>query len=443
MMGLGTIRDFSRFAPGALLLLGACLLRPYGNLDDPARVSGFLLAAGVMGAGFLLALRSVRLSPVWFWLVAVAARLVLCTMTPGNDLFRYLWEGEVQNAGYSPYCLAPGAPELAPLRNAHWPLLDHKHVSAIYPPLAELVFRAVTAVSSSVAALKVLFIAADLAVCRLVFRRYGAAPALGYAWNPLVLYSFSGGGHYDSLFLLAIVSACLQWERGDSPGRRSGAFLLGAAVALKWLSLPVLVWVLWRILRADGARRFVAAMVAAAAPFTLAWLVVAWGNWGCPLVPPDFTRVARSAEALPAVASWLLPPEHLLNTNGAYLLIYLAVAAVLLYRQSDIQLAAHSTLSAALVTTPMFHAWYATWITPLLLAPQSRASIALSLSAFVYFWLHATVGLPGGIWRQTLWEKLLLWGPFVLGLMADAWARRRAAPGGPSIPAQPPPETRK
>ncbi|MBN8731618.1 MAG: hypothetical protein J0L64_13825 [Acidobacteria bacterium] len=426
MIKAGAWSERGPFAAGALVLLGAWLMRPYGNLGDAANVPWFLAAAGVMGAGFLVGLVCGRVNPAWFWMVALAARIVLFGMTPGHDVYRYLWEGELQNAGYSPYCFAPGAMELGPLRDAHWRMLEHKEVSAIYPPLAEVVFRMVTAVSASVAAMKALFVAADLAVCWLLVRRHGATLALGYAWNPLVIYSFSGGGHYDSLFLLAIVGAIAQWEGGDSAGRRlRGALLLGAGVALKWLSLPLLGWALWRVLRLDGVRRLATVVAAAGAPFAIAWLVVAWGSWGCPLVPGDFTRVARSAEALPALASWLLPPRHILDQNSSYLVIFLAVAAILLLRQAEMPRAAHATLSAALLTTPMFHAWYGTWILPFLPATRSWASVALSLSAFVYFWLHHTVGQPGGIWRQTVWEKLLLWGPFVMGLIVDEWARRR------------------
>ncbi|MBK7928069.1 MAG: hypothetical protein IPJ98_11455 [Bryobacterales bacterium] len=431
MNRLDAWRDRGSLAAGALMLLGAWLMRPYGNLGDAANVPWFLAAAGVMGAGFLAGLGCGRVSPAWFWMVAVAARLALFGMTPGNDIYRYLWEGELQGAGYCPYCFAPAAMELAPLRDAHWRLLEHKEVSAIYPPLAELLFRIVTSVSASVAAMKALFVAADLAVCWLLVRRYGVGLALGYAWNPLVICSFSGGGHYDSLFLLAIVGAVMQWEGSDSAGRRlRGALLLGAGVALKWLSLPLLGWALWRALRLDGVKRLVVVGAAAGAPFAIAWLVVAWGSWGCPLVPRDFTQVARSAEALPALVAWLLPPEHLLNQNSSYLVIFLVTAAILLWRQTEMPRAAHVTLSAALLTTPMFHAWYGTWITALLPATRSRAAIALSLSAFVYFWLHHTVGQPGGIWRQTVWEKLLLWGPFVMGLIVDEWARRRVRKEG-------------
>lgn len=429
LRSIGSLREpvepVTLFGSG-LLVFGACLLRPFGDLENPTNVGSFLGGAAVMCLGFLLAQRTRSIGTLWFWLVAVGVRAVLFGMEPGDDIVRYIWEGEVQNAGFSPYCLAPDSQALAPLRDSFWSLVKHKQVSAIYPPLAELVFRAVTALSVGVSAMKIVVVAADLATCWLVFHRYGGTLALGYAWNPLVLCSFSGGGHYDSLFILAVTGAFLHWDSTASPSQRlPSVTLLGVGVALKWLCLPVLGWALWRTLRIDGLKRFLLALCASIAPFVFAWLIVASGQWSCPLVPTGFTRVARSAEALPALAAWLLPSNHLLNKNSSYLAIFGILSVLLLWRQNSIQRAGHSVLSAALLTTPMFHAWYGTWVMPLLLEERSRGSIALSLSAFVYFWLHHTAGQPGGIWRQSWWEKLLLWGPFIAGLLWDYWTRRR------------------
>ncbi len=421
----GPIESVTLLGAG-LLVVGACLLRPFGELENPANVAPFLRGASIMCLGFLLALRTRSVGPLWFWLVAVGVRLVLSGMHPGYDIFRYIWEGEIQNAGFNPYCLAPDSHALAPLRDSFWTLVKHKQVSAIYPPLAELVFRVVTALSVGVPAMKAVFVAADLATCWLIFRRHGGGPALGYAWNPLVLYSFSGGGHYDSLFILAITGAFLLWDsKASSSNRLASVTLLGAGVALKWLCLPVLGWALWKTSRLDGLKRALLALFASTVPFVFGWSIVASGRWSCPLVPADFTRVARSAEALPALVEWLLPSNHLLNKNSSYLAIFGLLSVVLLRRQNSIQRAGHSVMSAALLTTPMFHAWYGTWIMPLLLEERSRGSIALSLSAFVYFWLHNTAGQPGGIWHQSWWEKVLLWGPFIAGLLCDYRTRRR------------------
>jgi hypothetical protein len=37
-------------------------------------------------------------------------------MHPGDDIWRYLWEGHIQNHGFNPYLIAPSASELIPFR---------------------------------------------------------------------------------------------------------------------------------------------------------------------------------------------------------------------------------------------------------------------------------------------------------------------------------------
>jgi hypothetical protein len=379
-----------------------------------------------MCLGFLLALRLPGIPAVWFWSVAIGTRFILLWMTPGTDIYRYIWEGEVQNHGFSPYCLAPSSESLAPLRNHIWQLVKFKEVSAIYPPLAELLLRLATFISATVMSLKLLFVVADLVTCRLLAQRFGCANALIFAWNPLVIYSFAGGGHYDSVFVLSLTAAWLLWERkGSSPaGRLASIACMGAGVALKWLCLPLVGWELWQIARRDGPKWALRASLVAVLPLAASWAVVAAGSWSCSLLPADFVRVARSAEALPAFAAWILPPEHSFNRNDFYLGVFLLVSAFLLWRQGSVRRAGQTVLAAALLTTPMFHAWYAAWLVPLAVGDRNRGAIALSISSFVYFWLHHTAGQPGGIWKQSAAEKLLLWGPFVIGLAWQKWGSR-------------------
>lgn len=413
-------------AATVLLLAGALLIRPFGDFRDPAVLPPFLAGAMVMSLAFLLALRFPPTRNFWFWAPPIAARLVLLTMAPGDDIYRYIWEGRIQLSGFSPYCLAPDHPALAPLRdNFIWPQVGHPSVTAIYPPLTELFFRAVAALSPSVFAMKAAITAFDLLACSLLYRQFGAGATL-YIWNPLVIYSFAGGGHYDSLFILSLAAAFHLWERGDSARNRLLACLaLGAGVALKWLSLPLLLWALCRTLRIDGPRRSALATLAAATPFAVSFPLVANGHWLCPLAPPAFAHSARSAEALPALLGSFLPDRHPLDSNVAYLLLFLALAFFLLRRLRDIRPAAYASFAAALLTTPMFHAWYATWLLPAAAGLRPGAPAVLCISSFVYFWLHVHIAAPGGEWRQSPLEKALLWGPFLAALLWDHLRERR------------------
>src|ERR1044071_5591346 len=57
-----------------------------------------------------------RKAAVLFWSVSILLRLIALPMAPSDDLWRYQWEGKVQQAGFNPYVSAPDAPELEPLR---------------------------------------------------------------------------------------------------------------------------------------------------------------------------------------------------------------------------------------------------------------------------------------------------------------------------------------
>ena len=89
--------------------------------------------------------------------------MALCSMAKvavlSNDLYRYVWDGKVQQAGIDPYRYAPDAPQLDRLHDSWlWPsgsvcgargkpagctLLNRQNVHTIYPPGAQLYFRVV------------------------------------------------------------------------------------------------------------------------------------------------------------------------------------------------------------------------------------------------------------------------------------------------------------
>ena len=174
-----------------------------------------------------------RMAGVTFWGVAILLRIVALPLEPGDDLWRYQWEGKVQNAGFNPYVLAPNDEKLAPVRAqfADWSRINHRDFSAIYPPGTELLFAALSRFAAGPLAYKLLFAAADLAAIAVLLRLIGGptrfADAAWYAWNPLVVYSFAGAAHFDSLMILPMLAGILLFH--PQPGR-NGAL---RAVALR------------------------------------------------------------------------------------------------------------------------------------------------------------------------------------------------------------------
>jgi hypothetical protein len=407
-----------------LLVAGAALMMPFGNFREAAVVPWFLAGAGVMSLGFVVSWAVRSVGPVVFFGVAVAARMILLPMEPGADVWRYVWEGMVQNAGANPYTLAPDSAALAGLRADWWPKINHASVTAVYPPLAELVFRGLAWISPTAVFFKLVIVAADLGVVALLWRRFGGA-ALIYAWNPLVLTVFAGGAHYDSLFLLPMVAGWLALERRT--GGLLGCGLLGVSVALKYASAPLAVCALLLVLRRDGWRAAALGAGLVALPGALA-LGVFWGWFGVhALGPTAFGLVARSAELIPRFVGdfW----EESLKLNSLFVWPFAAVVLWRLWRSRSLRAFGEEAFLATYVLSPVIHVWYFTWAIPFAVASRNLGLRLVSVSAFVYFLLEYRQAVSAPPWRQTGWEVVAMWTPLLVGFAWSRWRERVARRG--------------
>ncbi len=176
---------------------------------------------------------------------AIFARALLIAAPPlSTDIYRYVWDGRVQAAGINPYRYRPADPEVAFLRDeAIYPNINRAETAVtIYPPMAQLIFRAVTRVAEGVTPMKlaVLLFEGIAVVALLALLRRRSLPdsriAL-YVWHPLPLFEFAGSGHIDAAAIALMLLACVIAER-----RRpliAGGFL-GAAALVKFFPLVIL-----------------------------------------------------------------------------------------------------------------------------------------------------------------------------------------------------------
>ena len=101
-------------------------------------------------------------------------RVVLVSAAPivSDDVYRYLWDGRVQQHGLNPYESVPDDPGLESL---HTDLTRRIHptnaaLPAIYPPLAQRLFYGVTSIHESVEALAIATVVADVLIIILLWR---------------------------------------------------------------------------------------------------------------------------------------------------------------------------------------------------------------------------------------------------------------------------------
>lgn len=386
----------------------------------------------------------------WLWIMAVVLRLIVLPVTPGDDLWRYRWEGKVQMHGLNPYVLAPDAPALTSLRDEAWGRINHRDFPAIYPPLAEATFAALSAAALPVVGYKVLFALCDLGVVALLSKWLGRTgvstrAVAWYAWNPLVVYASAGAAHFDVLAVLALIGAVLLLEvsvkshHGEdvrswqvSPTSVASVFLLGVSIAIK--IVPVVLLPVWGF--ALGWRR--ALILLPLAAVVLPASAVFYGFPGVPVF--GALRTFASGFHVNDAVWWLVdtwvPAADRAVAGGTYPVLALLVCLGLAIRfRADWCRGMFWVLGAALLLSPALHPWYALWILPFATGrgEAGRPWFILSVSLFGYFLLWEVNRRTGQPWAEPLWLRLLIylppllvWGMDTIGRTLLGATRRQA-----------------
>lgn len=274
-------------------------VREEGYSSDPAGLTCWYAAAWTLFAAAVWSLRRVPdrfLVPlVLAGAVAVCAAGLAGPPLTSTDSFRYVWDGQVQAAGISPYDHAPADPALRALRD-DWlfprgkaacadnpdlvPVepgvctrINRPTVHTIYPPVAEGWFGLVHVLSPPGVRHKAFQVGGALLALAvtgallLIQRRRGARlrNVAYWAWCPAVAVEAVNNAHVDVLAVLLSVAALRVVVRR----RVLGGALFGLAIAAKLLPAVLLPGAL------AGVRRWrdaAALLVPAAAVVALTYL---------------------------------------------------------------------------------------------------------------------------------------------------------------------------
>ncbi|MEQ8768477.1 MAG: hypothetical protein RL885_31520 [Planctomycetota bacterium] len=399
---------------------------------DPSNVGDAAFGLSAVAAGWLIlaltlrmGIRSVLSRQTLIGLIVgfgLLARIVpfLCDPRTSDDIYRYVWEGRVQLAGFNPYVLAPDDPELASLRDEDiHPNINHPEISAIYPPVLQWLFRFGAWTGGGVTTFKLLSLAGDLATGVLLLwwlseRRHPLAWSLIWWWNPLVIVEFAYAGHADSIGVALTVLALYAFERSLSWTAISA---LTAGIATKLLPLLFLP-IFW--MRERGRVLAVAPGLAVLAlPY---WLGVPWTTepGGLFHAFDQYTTHWRFNDLLFAVPFEAFEALSKLKDPGAHPGVHevfaaawarrfaavsvLAVAVWVARRRHEITLAALWILGSFVLLTPTLHPWYLTWILPWLCFHPLRSGLALS-GLIVLSYRALVLQETGAGWVEESWVR--------------------------------------
>lgn len=462
---------------GSLSWLSRWFVYGEGHRDRPiVALVGLLVAAflvyAVAVARVIRHPERVRLASVLVW--AVLCRLVLLSSSPiqEDDLYRYVWDGQVVRHGVSPYryapaevaAFAPGAERgetraqreratLSRLATGSGRLIveriNHPEVPTIYPPLAQAVFAATQGIAPwSLRGMRTILLLFDgLCVLLIValLRRLAlpTARVLIYAWSPLVLKEFANSGHMDVVAMAAVLASLLLLVQ-----RRWiwASVMLALGVAGKYFPLvlvPVVGARLWREGRRiapAGAVAWLMTLGVCTAPFLGDGIRM---FRGLRVYATSWELNAGSFALLEMITRWAMPASA---AAAARVLAAGLIVAVIVWgvrRQPDrrdpmaMAGACLVSLGALFLLSPVQDPWYLAWLVPLLCVHPWRPWLLLTGLIHLYYLgffieYHLQTPESAAFWWGLL--RIVEYVPFY-GLLAwETWRRRSRPAASSAVP---------
>jgi alpha-1,6-mannosyltransferase len=340
-------------------------------------------------------------------------RLTIFWSTPSlsGDIYRYIWDGRVQNAGLNPYGYPPESPDLASLRNNQYEKINHKDFSTPYPPAAEMYFRILAKISTNLLAFKFGIAIFDFILVLVLYKllqteQRNTSLLLIYAWHPLPIIDFAGAGHLDVIAMCFLMFTIWLVQRG-LPASAGGTLALGTLT--KFLPAFSLPWLIRK-----GSWKMVLAGLVVTIALTLQY----------------YTPDRRMVSGLFAFYSkWWFNDSifrFLYSLAGAEIARYIGGAVTLLalafcwFKKYSVYRSLLIIYGTILLFSPVVHPWYVCWVIPLLVFHQNAAWLFFSgwiaISYIVWF------VYPVGEWKHDNWLMILVYTPLYAMLLIN-WIR--------------------
>jgi hypothetical protein len=328
-----------------------------------------------------------------------------------TDIYRYIWDGKVQNAGFNPYDQTPRAKQLEFLRDENYEKINHKDFWTAYPPAAQNLFRFLTFISDSEHVFKFGILIFDF-ILILVLKKIlesenrSTLYVLIYAWQPLAIIEFGAQGHIDvvAIALMFLTFYLLHREMAALSG-----IALALATLTKYLPIISLPWIIRR-----GNWRLAVSLIAVTV--LLIWQYYTSEKMFSGLF--TFYRKWWFNDSLFGILyRWLGGAEPARMVGGIAVLIS---SAVCWFRKYSIYRSLMIIFGTIIAFAPVVHPWYVCWIIPLLAFHMNPAWLFFSgwiAMAYVIIYVY-----PVGKWSHDDWFRLVVYGP-LYGLLLAGWVR--------------------
>ncbi len=347
--------------------------------------------------------------------LGILARLIFLAYPVGNDVFRYVWEGCIQNLGFNPFNYSPLSPALAEIARGDlytiWQQINHPEFSAAYPPVALLFFRFFAWLNPDPFFFKAVMIGLDIGVMIvlvLMIKQRGVLPSrlLFYAANPLILLYISGEGHLDIIQVFFLCLALYLILCKKSPV--AGFLMLGLAILSKYFALVALPFAV----NAENRTKSLAVLI----PLIL---YIPFMDAGGDIFQSlgEFGSHFHYNDSMAVLIRYLF--------GGHYLFVSICLLGtclvwMYLFVHDELR-SVYLALGCLLVFLPTLHPWYLVLIAPFLVFFPSRAWLYLQ-AAVIFIFPTSAIEFNTGVFQEISWLKLFEYVPFY-GLLLDGLFR--------------------
>ncbi len=286
-----------------------------------------------------------------------------------KDMYRYVWDGRVQQNGINPYLYPPSSEQLKSLRDAKiYPNINRKNYPTIYPAGAQLLFRVFHILAGDrVFGFKGLMVFFDMMTLLLLFATLKAhgfeeTRIYIYAWNPLVIFEIGYSGHLEGLTVFLMVLAFYL----NAKNRKVPAVIaLAFSSATKLYPALLLPALLNQGERIKGGLVFVGSVLFLYLPFLTA------GNKITGFLPIYFKNPYESFNlGLKYLIMRLFPELDYFFLTIIFMLVLMAVGFYFLLKEKQkeqVVRCAYILIGLLLILMPAsLHAWYVIILIPFL-----------------------------------------------------------------------------
>jgi len=342
--------------------------------------------------------------------LGISARLMFLAYPAGNDIYRYVWEGYIQNLGFNPFAFAPNHPALADIARGEiypiWQHINHPDFAAAYPPLALLIFKVAAWLNPTPLFFKFVMIVFDAGVMVVLaamihHRSIDPSRLILYAFNPLILLYVAGEGHMDviQVFFLCLSLYLILCKKFHI----TGFVMLGLAVMSKYFAL--LAWPF--LVSAENRLKSMVVLV----PLIL---YIPFLDAGSGLFQSlgVFAGSFHYNDSVAVLTRVIFGDLHLL---AIAILLAVGLTWIYLFVHNKLR-SVYLALGFLLLLLPTLHPWYLVLIAPFMVFFPSRAWLYL-LAAVVFIFPVIAVEAQTGTFQEIFWLKWFEYIPFYLLLI--------------------------